>query len=181
MRKTVRKWFWLWNWEKEEAWLNEMAAKGLCLVNVGFCRFDFVETLPGEYQIRMEMLENMPSNPESQQYLGFLEEMGAEHVGSFNKVVYLRKKTAEGPFELFSDLSSKIKHLTRIITLLFLLGGVNAYNGIWNIYLFFINSITLNLVAGILCILFSLFLLNGARKLCKQRSRLKKEQTVFDE
>ena len=25
-RKTIRKWFWVWDFEKEEDWLNEMAA-----------------------------------------------------------------------------------------------------------------------------------------------------------
>ena len=27
-RKTIRKWFWVWEFEKEENWLNEMAANG---------------------------------------------------------------------------------------------------------------------------------------------------------
>ncbi len=26
MRKTIRKWFWAWDTDKEEKWLNEMAA-----------------------------------------------------------------------------------------------------------------------------------------------------------
>ena len=34
MRKTIRKWFWTWDFEKEEKWLNEMAAQGLALVGV---------------------------------------------------------------------------------------------------------------------------------------------------
>ena len=33
MRKVIRKWFWAWNFEKEEEWLNEMSAKGLALVD----------------------------------------------------------------------------------------------------------------------------------------------------
>ena len=27
-RKTVWKWFWVWDFEKEERWLNEMALAG---------------------------------------------------------------------------------------------------------------------------------------------------------
>ena len=27
-RKTMTRWFWVWQFEKEEAWLNEMAASG---------------------------------------------------------------------------------------------------------------------------------------------------------
>ena len=26
--RTMRKWFWVWDFEKEEEWLNEMALKG---------------------------------------------------------------------------------------------------------------------------------------------------------
>ena len=27
-RKTITKWFWVWQFEKEEEWLNEMSANG---------------------------------------------------------------------------------------------------------------------------------------------------------
>ena len=30
-RKTVRKWFWAWDFEKEEEWLNDMAMSGWVL------------------------------------------------------------------------------------------------------------------------------------------------------
>ena len=43
MRKTIRKWFWVWDFDKEERWLNEMAAQGLALVDVGFARYAFEE------------------------------------------------------------------------------------------------------------------------------------------
>ena len=45
MRRTIRKWFWVWNFDKEEQWLNEMAAKGLCLVSVGFCKYEFEDCI----------------------------------------------------------------------------------------------------------------------------------------
>ena len=35
-RMTVRKWFWVWDFEKEEDWLNEMAMNGWALASVGF-------------------------------------------------------------------------------------------------------------------------------------------------
>lgn len=40
MRKVIRKVFMVWDFDKEEAWLNEMAAKGLSLVSVGWCRYE---------------------------------------------------------------------------------------------------------------------------------------------
>ena len=65
MRTTVRKWFWGWDFDKEEAWLNEMAAKGLALVSVGLGRYEFEETEPREYRVAMELLEHLPTHPES--------------------------------------------------------------------------------------------------------------------
>ena len=35
MRQVIHKVFWAWESEKEQAWLNDMAAKGLALVAVG--------------------------------------------------------------------------------------------------------------------------------------------------
>ena len=85
MRKTIRKWFWIWDFDKEEKWLNEMAAKGLCLVSVGFCKYEFEDCLPGEYKICLQLLKKCPRNPEMQKYMEFMEETGAEHVGTFTR------------------------------------------------------------------------------------------------
>ena len=40
-RKTIRKWFFVWEFEKEEDWLNEMAMNGWVLESVGFCSYHF--------------------------------------------------------------------------------------------------------------------------------------------
>ncbi len=37
MRRIIHKMFLVWDFDKEEKWLNEMAAKGLVLTSVGFC------------------------------------------------------------------------------------------------------------------------------------------------
>lgn len=137
MRKTVWKWFWGWDFEKEEQWLCDMAARGLALVAVGLGKYEFEECLPGEYEVRMEFLEHKPTHPESVKYLAFLEEMGVEQVGSLQKWVYLRRKKADGPFTLHSDSASRIKHLSRIIQFLSLIGWFNLYIGCYNLYLFF--------------------------------------------
>ena len=47
-RKTVRKWFWVWDFDKEEDWLNEMAMSGWVLESVGFASYHFVRCEPGE-------------------------------------------------------------------------------------------------------------------------------------
>lgn len=130
MKHVVYKLFWAWDFEQEEKWLNEMAAKGLLLTDVGVCRYVFQEGAPGEYQYHLEWLQHFPSHPESRAYIQFVEETGAEHVGSFKKWVYFRKKAAEGAFSLFSDLDSRITHFRRITRLIgFLSLGLLAYAG----------------------------------------------------
>jgi len=179
MRKTVRKWFWIWDFDKEELWLNEMAAKGLSLISVGWCRYDFEDCIPGEYTIRLELLKEKPMHPESVNYMEFLEETGAEHVGSYMRWIYMRKRKADGDFLLFSDRVSRIRHLTGIIRFIGLLMGVNLYAGIYNLFLFFVwgNGISLlglvNLALGILCGY-------GIYKLWRKRKLLKEEQRVFE-
>ena len=179
MRKTIRKWFWVWEFDKEEQWLNEMAAKGLALIGTGFCRYDFEDCAPGEYQVRLELLENQPAHAESQKYIGFIEETGAEQVGQFLRWVYFRKKTATGPFDLYSDLESRIKHLKRIIALILPISLANLAIGFSNVG----NAMTtgiwiakvgyLNLVIGALGCM-------GGWKLIKKRKRLEEEAQIFE-
>lgn len=45
--KTVRKVFAVWDFDKEEEWLNSMAQEGWALKKVGFCKYVFERTEPG--------------------------------------------------------------------------------------------------------------------------------------
>ena len=45
MIRTTRKWFWVWDYDKEEEWLNKMAAMGLAMTGVGFARYTFKEAI----------------------------------------------------------------------------------------------------------------------------------------
>ena len=67
-KKTVFKLFFVWDFEKEERWLNEMAQEGWVLDNTGFSFYTFVRCEPGEYIIRLEM------NPSSD-YHAFVKEL----------------------------------------------------------------------------------------------------------
>ena len=125
-RRTIYKWFWVWDFEKEEEWLNEMAMNGWTLTAVGFCNYTFVKTEPGEYNIRMEM------RPHDDGYLEFLRENGVEYVGRILQWHYYRKKTSLGPFELYSDIESRIQHMDRIGKMLFAIGMANLLIGIAN-------------------------------------------------
>ena len=179
MRKTIRKWFWVWDFDKEERWLNEMAARGLALVSTGWCRYDFEDCTPGEYSIRLELLKEKPSHPESVKYMEFLEETGAEHVGSYMSWVYLRKKTADGEFQLFSDNASRVKYLTHMLSFIALVVGLNLLIGIENLVLAFVVGLAGNYI-GFLNLAIGLFGLPGIVKLWKKRNRIKKESQLFE-
>lgn len=139
-RKTIHRWIWVWNFEKEERWLNEMAMEGWVLESVGFCTYQFVRCEPGEYIVRMEMA------PDNQDYRSFLEEIGAEYIGRMVKWIYFRRKTELGPFDLLAGIDAKIQHLDRIGTMLKLVCLANIMLGVSNI----MTGMTVS-IANLLC------------------------------
>lgn len=179
MRTVIHKWFWAWNFDKEEKWLNEMAAKGLVLTAVGYCRYEFENCIPGEYKICMQFLENKVNNVENTKYIEFLEETGAEHVGTFHRWAYFRKKTTEESFRLFSDNASRIKNLTRIICFIALLCGLNLYFGCFNLFMYFCWNSYLNILGVINCLIAVIGMI-GLIRLFRKRKKLKSEQQIFE-
>ena len=125
-RKTIHKRFWVWDFEKEERWLNEMALDGWALENAGFCRYTFVRCEPGEYIIRIQMNKDAD-------YRSFVKGLGAEYVGGCVNWAYFRRKAELGSFDLFSDIDSRIKHLDRIGKMLWLLCLANLLIGVTNL------------------------------------------------
>lgn len=128
--KTLHKLFWIWEFEKEERWLNEMAQEGWALTYGGFCTYTFEKCEPGEYIIRVETLDNSPD------FENFMEELGAESVGYCFRWGYFRRSAEQGPFDMFSDMDSRIAHLNKIgkdVKLLCLanlvIGICNTFNG----------------------------------------------------
>ena len=181
MRHIVHKWFWVWDFDKEEKWLNEMASKGLALIGTGFCKYEFEECTPGEYTFRIELLENHLGHPESQRYIQFLEDTGVEQVGSYMRWCYFRKKQVDGQFDLFSDFDSRIRHLNRIqllvlpVMLLNLLNALNWFHLYWSYYrpseLFFLGLLFL-LIIGILAYAWG--------RLQMKKNKLKKEREISE-
>ncbi len=164
--KTIRRLFWVWEFEKEERWLNEMAIEGWALQSVGWCRYTFERTEPGEYTIRLEM------HGRDEEYLDFMRESGAEFVGRVIQWIYFRKRAALGAFDLFSDLDSRIDHLTRIGKMLqavgmanLLIGGVNVING---------SGI------GLINLLLATVLMYGLGRISGKREEMEKERQLHD-
>lgn len=112
--KTVSKMFFIWDWEEEERWLNEMAAQGWHFVKYNFpFRYTFEQGEPNAYQYQLQAMEHRIGSHEGQAYLAFLRELNIEMVWSYLFWAYLRKPNDGRPFELFSDVQSKMKHMRR--------------------------------------------------------------------
>lgn len=172
-----------WDFEKEEKWLNEMAARGLALSDYSWCRYVFTEAPDNEYIYRIQLLTHRPDHPESVAYIKFMEESGIEFVASYWRWIFLRKKSSDGPFDIFSDIDSRIDHYKRICILL---GGVGALN----LFAFLIGIVNLivqenhglagvslfNILNGIIAVGFTWLVSGYIRKIL----RLKKEKLIYE-
>lgn len=170
-----------WNNEREEKWLNEMAAKGLALHSYSMFRYVFEETPPGEYIYRIELLEYNPTHPESRQYIKFVEETGAECVVTYWRWAYFRKKAADGPFELYTDFTSRIAHHKRLRALWFGVAILELVAFIINLVAGLIPPVSsMNLIlAGVVGMLFAVFLILIASQTRRIRA-LKREQKISE-
>jgi len=133
MKHTTFKFF--YNYEKEERWINSMSAKGMALVDYFWARYVFEEEDPGKYIYKIEFLDKMGSkNIENIAYVSFLEDLGVECVGIYMHWATFRKEAKEGPFEIFTDLNSRIKSCRKIsrwwLSLAAFEGAIGLYESI---------------------------------------------------
>lgn len=160
-RKIIKKWIWVWDFDKEERWLNTMAQQGWVLDKVGFCRYEFIPCEPGEYTVRLEMREHDDA------YLSFMADTGAEYVGRMVKWIYFRKKTEDGSFDIFSDVDSRIDHLDRMCQTMKILGIANLVIGLANSLNPVIDFGWVNLLAATL-LMYALGRLEGKKEALEQ-------------
>ncbi len=100
------------NKDKETAYLNEMVGKGYAMKNFFAGFYLFERCRPGEYIYQVDIGEAMFQV--SGDYREFMQDMGVEIVCTWGLWVLLRKKAAEGPFVLYTDVESNIRHYERI-------------------------------------------------------------------
>ncbi len=179
-------WRWFSDYEKEEKWLNEMAAKGMSLYSFFYGKYTFEETEPGKYIYRIELLEKGPKSPESTAYLRFLEEGGVVCISSVFRWVYLRKEAESGPFKLYTDIDSEIKRLSTVknlwFTLVWLEFIIAAANLAVVIYAWISihNILWLNLGCVVFLVVMGLFLLHLGLKPARKIKSLRREQLICE-
>lgn len=98
--------------DPETVWLNEMSADGWALTGffAGFYRFEKCEK--GEYIYQIDFGDKLYAV--SNEYRELMNELGIEIVVLWGYWIILRKKAADGPFELYTDVDSQIEHYRKI-------------------------------------------------------------------
>lgn len=160
LMKTVYKWWFVWDFEKEERWLNEMAADGWKLCGVGFSKYEFEKSEPGEYSIRIQFDQANVADPD------------VELVGKCTRWYYYAKHVDNGPFELMNDIDSKISHLSRIIQMLKLICLANLIIGLANSF----NDSSLGWV-NLVC---AIFLAYAWGRIEGKKESLEKDRVLFE-
>ena len=152
MKHIIRKAF--YDYEKEVDWLNEMSSKGLALTDCSWCRYIFEDSPKDQYIYRIELLDNQLTKLKKSEYIDFLEDSGIECITTYMRWIYLRKKSSDGKFDLYSDIDSRIKHYKRVNTQWALLMVGELFIGINSISLGLANNNTFSIIGGIILLLF---------------------------
>ena len=91
--------------ERIERKANEMAKEGWLLEKFGSLFSTYRRGAPNEYEYRVQVKE---AGIDRLTYIAELTEFGIEEVGGVGDLLVLRKKSDGTPFELYSDLDSRI-------------------------------------------------------------------------
>ncbi|BCZ45044.1 hypothetical protein psyc5s11_11110 [Clostridium gelidum] len=99
--------------DEEEDWLKKMSLSGWAFKKfyLGFYTFEPCE--PGEYNYQIDLLDNWNGN--NADYASFMEDAGVEVISQWWRWVYLQKKIEDGPFEMYTDMESKITQYSKIM------------------------------------------------------------------
>ena len=120
MKKTITKykWFWAWQDEAEENWLEEMSKQGYHLSSLGTPSFyHFTISEPKHYIYRLDY--QFFHKKDKGEYLQLFRDSGWEHIGKTFAWEYFRKEANNGEVpEIYTDVESKVAKYKRILTYL---------------------------------------------------------------
>ena len=121
-RLVKYRFIWAWNDQKEEKWLEEMAAQGWHLVSGGI-RFVFERGEPRRMRYRLDYRASYPRGKD--EYFSLYRDAGWEYVGNYFGWHYFRSPAESAAPEIFTDVESRAAKYTAV---LMLLGGALAAN-----------------------------------------------------
>lgn len=187
MIRTLHKLYFIWQLDKEEEWINNMAAHGYAMkARSKLGRYDFEETDAGKYVYKALFLQGSFGNKKNSDYFRFLEEMGIEvvchSVYPGMALVYTRGKAEDFPegIELYSDIESKINCLRAMALYLLFVVILCAFVCAGNIFLYFRQNTIHNLIIGSLMLFpFTAGLISMIIRFA-QVNKLKKERKIHE-
>jgi len=119
VKKT--KWFWPWQDQEEEKWLESQSQKGLHLENPSyFGIYTFIEGDPTYYQYRLDYYSDKQKDKDA--YIQIFEDAGWEYLGSTSWQYFRKIFRKDESTDIFTDTQSKVKKYERLL---------NQYAGFW--------------------------------------------------
>jgi hypothetical protein len=96
------------DYEREQKWLNAMSRSGWNFVRTNGFIYTFEKGTPGEYIYKIDLPNDSMTDVEVDAYYKFMEECGIEVVSSFKFWRFLRKKSADGPFDTANNTMGQL-------------------------------------------------------------------------
>lgn len=101
------------DYEREQKWLNAMSRSGWNFVRTNGFIYTFEKGTPGEYIYKIDLPNDSMTDVEVDAYYKFMEECGIEVVSSFKFWRYLRKKSADGPFDTANNTMAQLSMVNK--------------------------------------------------------------------
>ena len=101
------------DYEREQKWLNAMSRSGWNFVRTNGFIYTFEKGTPGEYIYKIDLPNDSMTDVEVDAYYKFMEECGIEVVSSFKFWHYLRKKSADGPFDAANNTMGQLSMVNK--------------------------------------------------------------------
>ena len=141
--------------ERIEEQANKMAKEGWLLEKFGSLFSTYRRGRAGEYEYRVQVKE---AGMDRLAYVAELAEFGIEEVGGVGDLLVLRKKSDGAPFELYSDLDSRIAQQRKAVR--YLRGGLILSCGwmgimLMNVLTTLMNANVIGRYAGVAAVRFS--------------------------
>ena len=166
--EKVRKWFWVWDDDKEEEWLRKKANEGWQLSKIGLINsyeFQRKETRDTIYRIDYKDGYNLKLDD----YLQVFEDSGWEHIGEMSGRHYFRTPMrGEDEPEIYTDNQSKITKYKSILV------GFYIFIPLFLFPIIFLQNSTKSIGFIIFIVILELFFIFSVIKLSLRISRLKR-------
>lgn len=111
--KRYFRYFTIADYEREQKWLNAMSRSGWNFVRTNGFIYTFEKGTPGEYIYKLDLPNESMTDVEVDAYYKFMEECGIEVVSSFKFWRYLRKKSADGPFDATNNAMTQLSMVNK--------------------------------------------------------------------